>query len=62
MELKVLALEPKILVSEPWILAIGAPNTGHQSQIFGPKMMPEDVETFLKKMKIEHENATFYKF
>ena len=36
---------------EPWILAIGAINTGNQSYIFGPEMLPEDVQTFLKKMK-----------
>ena len=44
MELEVLALEPKIL-------AIEAPNTGHWSHIFGPEMLVEDVETFLKKIK-----------
>ena len=58
MELKVLALEPEILARsleywtlEPQILAIGALNTGHRSHIFWPEMLPEDVETFLKKIK-----------
>ena len=59
MELEVLALEPKILASELWILDFGAQNTGHWRQkywpselyFFWPEMLPEDVQTFLEKMK-----------
>ena len=51
-----MAAELKILASEPEILALGATNTGHRSYVFGPDMLPEDVQTFLKKMEIISSN------
>ena len=39
---------------EPQILAIGALNTGHRSHIFWPEMLPEDLETFLRKTRLSY--------
>ena len=44
-------MEFEVLASEPGILDFEAPNTDHRIHIFGVESLPEDVQTFLKKLK-----------
>ena len=76
MELKVLAVEPEILASEPRILDFGAPNTGHWSPKYWPpephfwagnaagrcRNIFEKNEKKKTSAQIEYEDVTFYNF
>ena len=51
LEPKVLPVEPIVLPTEPKVLPFGAKSTFTGATYFWPEMLPENIHTFLKKIK-----------
>ena len=51
LEPKVLPVEPIVLPPEPKVLPFGAKSTATGATYFWPEMLPENIQTFLEKMK-----------